>query len=456
MENVSPRTDPWIARELAEQELKKLAMNNYLESIHNPSGEGPPPEFPIIGYLTWENAGALVKALKCNVHDPRKAKGVRHNFIALMLVILVAACCAQTGPTAIAHFCMLNYTTFGGFFKTVPSHDTFRRILALTNPKELSSCLQLWLINRFPPSVERDRFGKYMVHIDGKAILACARKSMGDPTVYYLDATIDGIGMLMMVKRVDSKHNEQYEIPGYIEDLHISGAVITTDAAGAYNPVAQAILGSGCEYFLSLKKGLKNLFGAVEYMLLFYDGQVHESIADREPPVQLKLSEPLVVKEKEHGGWNTFSVQVIQNAQEMLYAFGLVDPKNAIYTNTKSIAIIHSERERFKKGKLGTERSVRYYISSVPNLDPQTALLYRRNHWKLEAKHHTLDVDFEEDRHTARVGFGSENGNILRRFALGLRDNHPLFSELSCRTFVEACKYNVPMILRDFLTCPKG
>ena len=450
MEDISTEK-PWVQRELAEKELIRLALEKRDKAMAcGHSGEDP-PVFPIIGHFTEEDKGSLIRAIEVRVTDPRKARGVRYNFIFLMLVILMASCCSCTGPTDIFHFCLFNFGIFGGIFKTIPSHDTFRRILMLTDPEQLSTCLQVWLYSRYPVTVERDQYGHWMFHSDGKAVLASGKKSKGESTIYYLDATIDGVGMLTLVKKVDAKHNEQAMLPGYLKALPDNNAVASFDAGGTYDPVVEAIINKNWDYFLSLKGNQKNFYNAISYMLLFYDGQKHESIEGKKKPVELKLSTPYIVREKDHGGWNTYSVQVISNAQEMLEAFGLNDPKRAVYKYTQSIAIIKTEREREVKGKLTTTTGTRYYISSIPNLAPEAALLYRRNHWKLEAKHHVLDVDLNEDRHTSRAGYAPTNGDILRRFALAMRDCSPLFSKLPYKTFLMGCTYNVSAILQEFL-----
>ena len=454
MENIS--TDkPWVEREQAEKYLVQKALEkrkNYVERMRNSNGSGAPPEFPIIGPLTEENKGSLVKAIETRIADPRKAKGVRYGFVFLMLAILVASCCKMTGPTDIAHFVMFNFDIFGEFFKTVPSHDTFRRILMLINPNELGTCLQLWLYSRFPVEIARDPYGRWMMHIDGKAILACAKKSKGESPIYFLDVLIDGLGILTLVFKVDAKHNEQAEIPNFLKEFPDNNAVITADAGGTYNNVVKTIIDKHWEYFLSLKKNQKNLYNAIWYTLLFYDGKKHESLEGKTSPVKLVLTKTYTIKQKEHGGWNTYSVQVIWNAQELIAGYGLTDSDNAIYTHTKSIAIITTEREREVNGKIITTTGVRYYISSIANLEPETALLYRRNHWNLEAKHRTLDVDLDEDRHTSRVEYAPINGDILRRFAVSMRDSNPsILSALPYRTYFMGCTFNVPAILRQFL-----
>lgn len=80
------------------------------------------------------------------------------------------------------------------------------------------------------------------------------------------------------------------------------------------------------------------------------------------------------------------------------------------------------ERESVEKttGKHSSE--VVLGITSRPshNACPERLLKLNRGHWTIEAKHHKLDWNYDEDRSRIRTGRGPENITRLRRFALGV------------------------------------
>ena len=80
------------------------------------------------------------------------------------------------------------------------------------------------------------------------------------------------------------------------------------------------------------------------------------------------------------------------------------------------------ERQRIEKktGKVSTETVYGLTSHSPESADAAQVLLFNRAHWCVEAHHHILDWNWDEDRCTLRTGHGPENITRLRRFATGL------------------------------------
>jgi predicted transposase YbfD/YdcC len=80
------------------------------------------------------------------------------------------------------------------------------------------------------------------------------------------------------------------------------------------------------------------------------------------------------------------------------------------------------ERERIDK-KTGTRSTeVALGITSRPphQASPERLLKLNRGHWSIEAKHHKLDWNYDEDRSRIRTGHGPANVTRLRHFALSV------------------------------------
>ncbi len=80
------------------------------------------------------------------------------------------------------------------------------------------------------------------------------------------------------------------------------------------------------------------------------------------------------------------------------------------------------ERETIEK-KTGTKRCE--IALGVTSRTPQEAaprrlLALNRGHWAIEAMHHILDWNYDEDRGRIRTGHGPENITRLRRFTIGI------------------------------------
>lgn len=80
------------------------------------------------------------------------------------------------------------------------------------------------------------------------------------------------------------------------------------------------------------------------------------------------------------------------------------------------------ERETLSKKNGITRRELALGITSRPTrqASPKQVLELNRGHWQIEANHHKIDWNYDEDRSRIRTGHGPENVTRLRRFALGL------------------------------------
>jgi predicted transposase YbfD/YdcC len=80
------------------------------------------------------------------------------------------------------------------------------------------------------------------------------------------------------------------------------------------------------------------------------------------------------------------------------------------------------ERQRIEKktGKVSTETVYGLTSHSPESANAAQVLLFNRAHWSVEAHHHILDWNWDEDRCTLRTGHGPQNITRLRRFATGL------------------------------------
>lgn len=95
-----------------------------------------------------EAAESLFECLE-QVEDPRKARGVRHPFQAILRLTLLGLVCGQTTVAHMAHFARMHRSTLKeplGFVRDRPPHaTTISRTLAGVPDEQLQGALTRWV-----------------------------------------------------------------------------------------------------------------------------------------------------------------------------------------------------------------------------------------------------------------------------------------------------------------------
>jgi predicted transposase YbfD/YdcC len=155
--------------------------------------------------------------------------------------------------------------------------------------------------------------------------------------------------------RVNEKSNEITAIPILLETLFIEGNIITIDAMGTQTDIADKIIENKADYILAVKGNQK---------------QLSEEIKD-----EFKFSKNIETNidiDYGHGRIETRKCSLVSD-------FQFIDNSDNKWNNLNQIIKIESQRE-FKNSNKLTEKSTRYYISSLKN----TAVQYQKNirsHW---------------------------------------------------------------------------
>ena len=237
-----------------------------------------------------------------------------------------------------------------------------------------------------------------VVAIDGKTVRGSHQR--GERAIHLVSAYGSGLGTVPGQIRTADKSNEITAIPELLDTLLLKGAIVTIDAMGCQQRIAQKIVDGEADYVLAVKGNQ----GALE-------GRVHRAFAtlERWPDLYHGECDEHVEIDKDHGRIETrrcVALSYTLCAQDTLYRW----PK------LRSVAMVEATREI--NGAISTER--RYYISSLP---PEATRIAHavRSHWRIEnSMHWVLDMAFGEDQCRVRVGNAAQNFAILRRIALNL------------------------------------
>jgi len=378
--------------------------------------------------VEWrEEGGKVLHKYFEELTDKRQGWKIKHN---LLEIVVVAICAVMTGIDSwwqIADFAKVKLDWLRQRLglrleKGAPSHDTFRRVFELINPREFEKCFVDWV--RATVQITEGE----VVSIDGKTLRG-SRKG-DNPPIHLVGAWASKSRVILGQTKTGSKSNEITAIPDLLEMLDLKGCIVTIDAMGAQTKIAEKIAEHN-DYVLAVKENREKLYKDI----LFY---FEEALQDK----ALYFSENnLKTAEKAHG-----RIEI-----RRYYLETDIDwlRQNHSFSSLNAIGAVEASIER--NGKATFER--RYYITTLT--DVKTFANAVRSHWGIEnSLHYCLDVTFNEDRLTHRVDNAPENFSVVRRIVLNLAKNYdpdPASKEkISVRAKLKKCEYD-PAFLSDLL-----
>ena len=332
--------------------------------------------------------------------DPRMDRTKKHNLIDIFAIGICAYVAYAESWQDVENYGIINYEWLSTFLELpnkIPSHDTFARVFARLNPKELQSAFISWT-----QSIQECTRGK-VVAIDGKTIRRSFDKATKCPAIHMVSAWSAANKLILGQVKTEEKSNEITAIPSLLELLNIHGAIVTIDAIGCQKSIAKHIINKKADYLLAVKDNhpeladnIKQLFNHAES-----SGQ-KETIHDR-----------YVHHDAGHGRIETRAVSTITDMSLL--------PRAEEWTNLRCVCRVDSTRELDDK----ITKNTRYYISSLDGNAKEVGEAIRE-HWSIEnSVHWVLDVTFTEDASRVRKDFGAENLAVLRRIALNLVKKEP-------------------------------
>jgi predicted transposase YbfD/YdcC len=194
--------------------------------------------------------------LLSQIPDQRKERGRRHPLTGLLAVGIAAVTAgarsfaaigqwaADAGPDVLAAL---------GATRGAADESTCRRTFAQVSADTLDGVLGAWLWTRAARIG-----GRMVIAVDGKAVRGAKGRDGKAP--HLVAALAHGIGAVLGQVAVDSKSNE---IPAVRELLKafadLTGAVLTMDALHTQHDTAQAVLGRGADYVMTVKANMPTL-----------------------------------------------------------------------------------------------------------------------------------------------------------------------------------------------------
>jgi predicted transposase YbfD/YdcC len=326
------------------------------------------------------------------MEDFRTERKKQHLLTDIITITIAATLCGSNSYDDIEDFAVGREEWFKTFLELpngIPSHDTFNRVFANMDPVKFEKCFRNWV-----DAVLVKHKGQ-LISVDGKTIRGAKSHGVKSP-IHMASAWANDSNIVLGQVKVNEKSNEITAIPELLNSLFIKGSLISIDAMGCQEDIAECIIKGKGDYLLAVKNNQHSLFENIEDSFRFlnpasYDEDIdigHRRIEIRKCTVITDLAhidEPL--------RWKNLSV------------------------------LIKVESERCFKATRVIEKAIRYYIGSK-SADARFYQHNVRGHSSIENKlHWALDIDFQEDADRKRNKNAARNFSLVNKVAINILKN---------------------------------
>jgi predicted transposase YbfD/YdcC len=366
-----------------------------------------------------ESIGSYFESLS----DPRHMRNRKHLLVDVVVIAVCGMVCGSDGPTAIHRWAQNRQDWLKQFLSLpngIPSRDCIRRLLMALKPQAFQKCFQDWITHTIGNDDSRpDR----LIAIDGKTCRGShdAAQQLGPLHIVSAWASEEGIALGQVA--TEEKSNEITAIPQLLEQIDLTGSLITIDAMGCQKEIARAIVDGGGDFVISLKDNQPKLKEAIE---AHFEKYLERDLEE----LQYRCHE---TSEAAHG-----------RIDERSYYLTKIPPDFPLKKEWPWIKAIGYSLRITQHADGSETDETRYYILSR-YLSGKRFSEAVRGHWGIESMHWVLDVTFREDDSRTRERTLGNNLSWLRRFAITLLKRHPVNDSLRGKMF--RCMMNT-----EFLT----
>jgi predicted transposase YbfD/YdcC len=341
------------------------------------------------------------------IEDTRVEARTEYPLGELLLIAFIAILNNADTFVTIAQFCMVKIKLLRKFTPLengVPSHDTFRRVFTLLDPKCLQEVTVSYLLDNI--KLMRRAFGiddNGLRHlcVDGKTANGSGRLSGTTreiPKIHTLHVYDTTNGICLVSKAVGEKTNEIPEAQAILKGMDLKGIVVSFDAMNTQRDTISIITEQKGLYLGSLKRNQPSFLQEV---------QTYFTAAKLS---RIKASNNyLSYSGKAHNCIETRTYWLTKNVEWLLQINDWPNLKSLIRYEKKSIHTVTGKESK----------EVYYYISSLSNVHDCADVI--RGHWGVEnLLHWHLDTNFNEDGCSIVDRKAFQNISLMNKLALSL------------------------------------
>ena len=359
-------------------------------------------------------AGSTVGSLAehfASLEDPRVERTKLHPLLSIVILALCAVICGAETWNEIAEFGEAKadwLATFLALPHGIPSHDTFNRVFAALDPEQFQACFLGWM------AAVATVLPAQVIALDGKTVRGSQDRGAGKRAIHMVSAWATANRLVLAQVKVDDKSNEITALPVVLQQLALTGCIVTIDAMGCQRAIAQQIVEQGADYVLALKGNQGSLQQEVV-------ATWEQARADQLRDLAHDAAETV---DKGHGRLEIRRHWVLRDPATLAW---LQEAHH--WPGLQALGLVEAER------RIGAQRTTetRYYLLSRP-LGARSFGEAVRSHWGIENRvHWVLDLAFREDQSRVRAGHAAANLVVLRHLALNLLQQQPTKRRLSIK-----------------------
>lgn len=332
----------------------------------------------------------LIAILK-QVKDFRNDRGQRHPLWFILLIAILGLMNGYLGYRALGDFAKAHQETltrhFGIPTGKVPSYSTIRRAMMGIDCDQLIELFNRWA-SQLQPSDESD-----WLAIDGKCLRSTVRgyrhKSVNSRSI--VSCFSQESGLVLSMKQLERTKSEQRCVQELLRVLPFKDQVFTLDAFHCQKKTVKAIISSGNDYLIVVKKNQRTLYELLE--------NTAQTVAPQSQHQSLDVG---------HGRQIVRTVSV----------FPIPEKLQSVWLHSQSFVKVERSGNRGRRFK--PYHQIVYYLSSRQETAPVFANKIR-GHWNIENRLHWVkDVLFQEDASPIRQSQPACNISILKTIGINL------------------------------------
>jgi predicted transposase YbfD/YdcC len=336
---------------------------------------------------------ADLRELVAGVPDPRRRRGVRHSLASILLLAASAVAAGARSFTAIGEWAAdapqhvlallgVRHDTRRGR-RRAPDEATMRRTLQRVDGDAVDAAITTWTQTRRGPAPAD---GPVVIAIDGKTVRG-TRGPDGSGGVHLLAAWSHADSLVLAQVLVDTKVNETKCSAALLDQLDLTGAIVTADAMHTIRATVTYLLGRGADYVLPVKQNQHHLYAQLD-ALAWHEAPQH------------------VTTDTGHGRHEQRTIQVLPIPEDVTFP-------GAAQAFLVERYVIHTHGKRTAMAVLGITSLTR------DQAGPAQLANHTRGHWGIENRlHWTRDVVYTEDASRVRTGTAPRTMASLRNLAI--------------------------------------